>query len=143
MRFLLELLQKSGCSAVFRLQFLGHRVLSSGGLFHTRDLQDLPPKLCEKRWIKSRISCEFFRNFLLRFVNISQKVAKFNIEFDFQMSSFSSNPDKNNRTRKIGLSHSGHLAFLRRIYFTLFGSRTGVKYVDVNSPSIPNLYAGW
>ena len=107
-RFLLELSQKSGCFCALRLQFFRHRALSSGDLFHTRDLQDLPPKLCEKRWIKSRISCEFFRSFLLRFVNISQKVAKFNIEFDFQMSSFSSNPDKNNRTRNNGLSHPGY-----------------------------------
>ena len=105
-RFLLEVSQKGGCFCLFRLQFFRHRTLSSGDLFRTRDLQDLPPKLCEKRWIKSRISCEFFRSFLLRFANISQKDATFNIEFDFQMSSFSSNPDKNNRTRKIDLFHT-------------------------------------
>ena len=103
----MELSQKSGCFRVLRLQFFRHRALSNGDLFHTRDLQDLPPKSCEKRWIKSEFSCEFFRSFLLRLVNISQKVAKFSIEFDFQMSSFSSNPDKNNRTQKIGLSHPG------------------------------------
>ena len=106
-RFLLELFQKSGCSAGFKLQFLCHGVLCNGDLFHTIDLLDLPTKLCEKRQIKSRISCDFLRIFLLRIFNISQKVAKFDSESDFQMSSFSSNPDKNNRTRKIGLSHPG------------------------------------
>ena len=106
-RFLLESSQKSGCFRVLRLQFFRHRALSSRDLFHARDLQDLPPELCEKRWIKSRISFEFFRSFLLRFVKISQKFTRFNIKFDFQMSSFSSNPDKNNRTRKVGLSQPG------------------------------------
>ena len=57
--------------------------------------------------MKSRISCEFFRNFLLRIFNISQKIAKFDIESDTQKSSFSSKLDKNNWTRKIGLSHPG------------------------------------
>ena len=109
----MEFSQKSGCFCALRLRFLCHRALSNGDLSHTRDLQDLPAKLCEKRWIISRISCDFLRIFLLRIFNISQKVAKFDIESDFQMSSFSSNPDKNNRTRKIGLSHPGNFPFCR------------------------------
>ena len=116
LRFLLEFSQKSGCFCALRLQFLCHRALSNGDLFHTRDLQDLPPKLCEKRWIKSRISCEFFRSFPLRFVNIPQKIATFDIDSDFQKSSFSSNPDKNNWTRNNGLSHPGNSLYFHLLF---------------------------
>ena len=47
-RFLLDLSQKSGCSCALRLQFLRCRALSGEDLFHTGELQDLPPKLCNK-----------------------------------------------------------------------------------------------
>ena len=57
--------------------------------------------------IKVPISCEFSQKNVLQIFNISQKIAKFDIESDFQKSSFSSNLDKNNWTRKIGLSHPG------------------------------------
>ena len=70
------------------------------------------PQIVRKKEIKSRISCEFFRNFLLRIFNIFQKIAKFDIESDFQKSSFSSKLDKNNWTRKIGIwSHPGFFPF--------------------------------
>ncbi len=58
-RFLLDLSQKSGCSCVLRLQFLRCRALSSEDLLHTRELQDLPARLREKR----RWKVEFRVNF--------------------------------------------------------------------------------
>ena len=47
-RFLFESSQKSGCSCGLRLQFLRCGVLFSEDLFHTMELQDLPPKLRNK-----------------------------------------------------------------------------------------------
>ena len=69
--------------------------------------------------IKIPFSCEFSQRNVLQIFNISQKIAKFDIESDFQKSSFSSNLDKNNWTRKIGLSHPGfHLGMdLFFVYF--------------------------
>ena len=67
--------------------------------------------------MKSRNSCEFFRNFLLRIFNISQKIAKFDFESDIQKSSFSWKLDKNNWTRKIGLSHPGTCLRSRKIFW--------------------------
>ena len=42
----------------------------------------------------------------------SQKITKFDIESDFQKSSFSSNLDKNNWTRKVDLNHT--LGFVKK-----------------------------
>ena len=53
--------------------------------------------------MKSRISCEFFRHFLLRIFNISRKIAKFDIESDIQNARFSEKLDKNNWTQRNGL----------------------------------------
>ncbi len=47
--FVRFLSQKSGCFCVLRLQFLRCKALSSEDLVHTRELQDLPPKLRDSK----------------------------------------------------------------------------------------------
>ena len=64
------------------------------------------PLNCAKKVDKKSNSVYFSQRNVLQIFNISQKIAKFDIESDFQKSSFSSNLDKNNWTRKIDLFHT-------------------------------------
>ena len=54
------------------------------------EIAGFTPKMGWKRVRKVRIPCDFSRIFLLRIFNISQKIANFEVESEFQLASFSS-----------------------------------------------------
>ena len=108
MGFLLELFQKNRCSGASRTCNSSITERCPAETSSTQEICRIYLLNCAKRGReKVGFSVKFSENFLLRILNISQKVATFDIESDIKKSSFSSNPDKNNWTSKIGLSHPG------------------------------------
>ena len=72
-----------------------------------RGIAGFAPQMTQKKMKKFLFFREFSRSNVLKIINISEKTAKFDFESDIQKSSFSEKLDKNNWTKKIGLSHPG------------------------------------